>query len=299
MKLLPLLVSAGLISAAGAQDTAHPIPRTGPGMDAIQRDIPYAEPAEPLQTLDVYAPPDAKNLPVVVWIHGGGWQMGDKAEVREKPAAFAKKGFVFVSVNYRLMPKVTMGELVRDVAKSVGWVHQHVAEHGGDPQRLFIMGHSAGAQLAALLCTDERYLQAAGVPLSAVKGCVPVDGDTYDVPAMIATEEMRRKMHGLPEPKFGHRQEFGDLEAQKEFSAVNHVAKDKGIPPFLLLHVAANPETTAQALHFAAILKESAIPAKVFGSKDTDHSTLNNNLGLAGDPATKELFDFVDQVLKP
>ena len=188
MKLLPLLVSAGLISAAGAQDTAHPIPRTGPGMDAIQRDIPYAEPAEPLQTLDVYAPPDAKNLPVVVWIHGGGWQMGDKAEVREKPAAFAKKGFVFVSVNYRLMPKVTMGELVRDVAKSVGWVHQHVAEYGGDPQRLFIMGHSAGAQLAALLCTDERYLQAAGVSLSAVKGCVPVDGDTYDVPAMIATE---------------------------------------------------------------------------------------------------------------
>jgi arylformamidase len=289
MKLIALLLSASLLSVARAQDTTL----------EIQRDIPYTAPADPLQTLDVYAPPGAKNLPVVVWIHGGGWQGGDKADLREKPQAFAKKGFVFVSVNYRLMPKVTMGELVRDVAKSVGWVHAHVAERGGDPQRLFIMGHSAGAQLAALLCTDERYLQAEGVSLALVKGCVPVDGDTYDVPAMIATEEMRRRMHGMPEPKFGHRQEFGDPEQQKDFSAVTHVAKDKGIPPFLLLYVAANPETGAQALHTAAVLKEAGIPAKVFGSKDTDHNTLNNNLGLAGDPATKELFEFVDRALKP
>ena len=289
MKLIALLISASLLSVACAQDAA---------LNA-QRDIPYAEPADPLQKLDVYAPAGAKNLPVVVWIHGGGWHMGDKAEVGEKPQAFAKKGFLFVSVNYRLQPKVAMGELVRDVAKSVGWVHAHAAEHGGDPQRLFITGHSAGAQLAALLCTDERYFQAEGVSLSLVKGCAPVDGDTYDVPAIIATEDMRLKMHGLPEAKRRYRDKFGDPEAQKELSAVTHVAKGKNIPPFLILHVAANPQTSAQALRLAAVLKDGGVSAKVFGAKDTDHSKLNDDLGLAGDPATKELFEFVDRAVKP
>jgi acetyl esterase/lipase len=65
------------------------------------------------------------------------------------------KGFVFVSANYRLLPHVDMGTIVRDIAQSIHWVHDHIAEYGGDPQRLFIMGHSAGAQLAALICTDE------------------------------------------------------------------------------------------------------------------------------------------------
>jgi acetyl esterase/lipase len=266
----------------------------------VKRDIPYAEPADPLQTLDVYAPPNAKNLPVVVWIHGGGWQMGDKASVQQKPQAFVEKGFVFVSVSYRLLPKVEMGDIVRDVAKSVHWVHDHVAEHGGDPQRLFIMGHSAGAQLAALICTDGRYLKAEGLSLAIVKGCVPVDGDTYDVPAIIETAETRRRVHGQPQATFGHREKFGnDPEKHRDFSAVTHVAKDQGIPPFLILHVADHPDTTAQAQRLGSVLKEAGIQTKVFGAKETNHSKLNDNLGVAGDPATKELFAFVDGALKP
>jgi arylformamidase len=289
MKLITFLISACLLSAAHAQDFDL----------TIKRDIPYLESADPLQKLDVYAPPGAKDLPVVVWIHGGGWQQGDKAEMKEKPMAFAKKGFVFVSVNYRLWPKVAMGEIVRDCAKSIGWVHEHVAAHGGDPQRLFIMGHSAGAQLAALLCTDERYLQAEGLSLAIVKGCVPVDGDTYDVAASVAISDTRCRVYGLPEPKAGHRAKFGNLDEQNGFSAVNHVAKDKGIPPFLLLYVATHPDTSAQAQYLGKVLKEAAVPTKLFGARDTDHTKLNDNLGIAGDPATKELFEFVDQYLKP
>ncbi|MBM3458476.1 MAG: alpha/beta hydrolase, partial [Armatimonadetes bacterium] len=170
----------------------------------ITRDIPYAEPALPRQVLDIYAPEGAKNLPVVFWIHGGGWQAGDKTEIKTKPQAFVDRGFLFVSTNYRLLPAVDMETIVRDVAKAVGWVHAHIARHGGDPQRLFLMGHSAGAQLAALLCTDERYLKAEGVSFSVLRGCVPVDGDTYDVPLMIETAAARRKALGQPDPKFGH-----------------------------------------------------------------------------------------------
>src|SRR5262245_28061324 len=195
----------------------------------VKRDIPYTDKPDKLQVLDVYSPKDAKDLPVVFWIHGGGWQTGDKTDVQVKPQAFMDKGFVFVSTNYRLLPSVDMGTLVRDVAKSVHWVHDHIAEHGGDPTRLFIMGHSAGAQLAALICTDDRYLKAEGLSLAITKGCVPVDGDTYDVPAIIETGETRRRVHGLPQPKFGHREKFGnDPATHKDFSAVTHVATGKG-----------------------------------------------------------------------
>src|SRR5262249_29281560 len=186
----------------------------------VKRDIPYANPAHTLQVLDVYSPKGAKNLPVVFWIHGGGWQTGDKTRVQTKPQAFVDKGFVFVSTNYRLLPEVDMATLIRDVAKSVRWVHDHIAEFGGDPERLLIMGHSAGAQLAAITSIDDGYLKAEGLSLAIVKGCVRVDGDTFDIPAIIETAETRRRVHGLPQAKFGHREKFGnDPEKHRDFSA--------------------------------------------------------------------------------
>jgi acetyl esterase/lipase len=265
----------------------------------VKRDIPYVEKGHELQMLDVYSPKDAKNLPVVFWIHGGGWQAGDKKDVQLKPKVFTEKGFVFVSINYRLLPAVDMGTLTRDVAKAVRWVHDHIADYGGDPKRLFVMGHSAGAQLAALICTDDRYLKDEKLSLSIIKGCVPVDGDTYDVPAMIETAETRWKVHGLPPAKFGHREKFGnDPTKHKDFSAVTHVAKDKGIPPFFLLHVANHPDVSAQAQHLGNVLKESGIPVTVFGAKETTHNKVNADIGLPDDPATKALFEFLDNALK-
>jgi len=265
----------------------------------VKRDIPYASPALERQVLDIHAPKDAKNLPVVFWIHGGGWQAGDKSSVQEKPKAFVERGFVFVSTNYRLLPKVEMLTIFQDVAKSLGWVYKHIGDYGGDPNRIFVMGHSAGAQLAALLCIDDRYLKAEGVPFSALKGCVPVDGDTYDVPAIIETAETRLRVHGEPPPKNGHRQKFGnDPEKHRDYSAVTHVAKGKGIPPFLILYVADHPDTSAQARRLAAVLKASEIPTIAFGAKDTNHTKLNDTLGVPGDPATKALDDFVAGLLK-
>ena len=280
-----LLIAFALLSEAQAQD--------------VKRNIPYADPAQDRQVLDVYSPRHAKNRPVVFWIHGGGWQTGDKTSVQIKPQAFVDKGFVFVSTDYRLLPHVDMGTIVRDIAKSIRWVHDHIAEHGGDPERLFIMGHSAGAQLAALICTDDRYLKAEGLSLSIIKGCVPVDGDTYDVPAMIETAETRRRVHGQPQAKFGHREKFGNDPAKhRDFSAVTHVAKDKGIPPFLILHVAEHPDTSAQAQCLAQVLKSAGIPAKVFGAQESNHNKINADLGLPNDPGTKALFEFVDEALK-
>jgi acetyl esterase/lipase len=264
----------------------------------VKRDVPYVAGGHQRHVLDIYSPRDAKNLPVVFWIHGGGWQTGDKSSVQNKPQAFLDKGFVFVSTNYRLLPDVDMETIIRDIAKSIHWVHDHIAQHGGDPRRLLVMGHSAGAQLAAIVCTDDRYLKAEGLSLAIVKGCVPVDGDTFDVPAIIETAETRWRTHGLPPAKFGHRQKFGtDPAKHRDFSAVTHVSKDKGIPPFLILHVSGHPDTTAQAQRLANVLKEAGVPVTLFGGKETTHNKINADLGLPDDPGTKALFDFVASAL--
>jgi len=284
---------AGLAAVlAGTSFAADP-----PAIPPTTANVSYGD--QDRHKLDIYAPPGAKNLPVVFWIHGGGWQAGDKASVQFKPQAFVTKGLVFVSTNYRLLPHVEMRAIFQDVAKSLGWVHKNIAKHGGDPDRILVGGHSAGAQLAALMCVDDRYLKAEGVPFAALKGCFPVDGDTYDIPAMIETAETRLRVHGLPMPKYGHRLKFGnDPVLHKDYSAVTHVAKGKGIPPFLILYVADHPDVSAQARRLETVLKEAGVPVKAHGARETNHARINAELGLPEDPPTKALFEFVGECLK-
>jgi acetyl esterase/lipase len=278
------VVLGGNISQASAQQAT--------------RDIPYAT-AHPRQVLDVYAPAGAKNLPVVFWIHGGGWQTGDKSMVALKPKAFMAAGYVFVSINHRLLPAADMGAITRDVASALGWVHRNIAAHGGDPTRLLVMGHSSGGQLAALMCTDDRYAKAEGLSLTMIKGCVPVDADTFDIPAIIETAETRARVHHLPMPTYGHRQKFGDDPAKhRDFSAVTHVARNKGIPPFLILHIAGHPDTGAQAQRLFDVLQAAGISAKIVAGREATHASINDNIGAPDDAVTKELFAFAAGAVK-
>jgi arylformamidase len=256
----------------------------------VHRDLAYTEPKNDHETLDLYAPPNGKDHPIVVWIHGGGWMQGDKRDVQKKPQAFVDKGFVFLSTNYRLFPKVTIKVMTGDVAKEIRWTHDHAPEYGGDPNTIFVMGHSAGAQLAALICTDDSLLKAEGVSLTIIKGCVPVDGDTYDVPMQIAIVGQKRGDR--------YKWKFGDEQSQKDLSPVTHVAKGKNIPPFLLLHVADHPETGPQAKRLVKVLQEAGVSAKTFPAQGSEHDKLNNGLGLPNDQPTQALFEFVDGVLK-
>lgn len=264
----------------------------------VERNIAYAMPRNERQLLDVFAPAGAAKAPVVVWVHGGGWMRGSKEEVDHKPKAFVERGYVFVPINYRFVPHVTMENIARDVAKATGWVHRNIARYGGDPERIFLMGHSAGAQLAALLCTDTRYVEAEGVPREHIRGCVPLDGDTYDVPLQVATSIARRKSQKQPPPKMGHPEKFGNPAQQRELSAVHHIAPMRGIAPFLILHVADHTDTSAQAQRLWAALDVAGVKAKIYGAEGSDHMKLDREIGLPEDPATLLLFEFMRECLR-
>lgn len=259
----------------------------------IHRDLPYAEPQNKQQRLDVYTPAKGENHPMVLWIHGGGWITGDKTDYIEvKSRVFSDRGFILVSINYRFVPTLTIGEMAGDVAKATRWIHDHAKEFGGDPNSIFVMGWSAGAQLAALVCTDDSYLKAEGLSLRDIKGCVPIDGDSYYVALQIDTSEPSRAADYL-------RQGWGDAESQKAFSSVLHVARNKGIPPFLILHVADHPDpatrgTQMQSEILAEALRESSVPVEVVPAAGKKHLTIFTDLGLPGDKPTRAVFEFLE-----
>jgi len=254
----------------------------------VQRNIAYTDPADAQRRLDVYSPTVGENHPIAIWIHGGGWRRGDKAAVQRKPGAFVEKGYIFVSVNYRFVPDVTVSEMTGDIAKAIKWVHDHAVEHSGSPETIFVMGHSAGAHLAALVCTDDRYLKAEGLSLANIKGCVPVDTAAYDVPSQVKNIGSLRK--STYTSVFGE-----DQKSQKELSPISYVAKGKEIPPFLILHVADRPDSKEQSHALAKALREADVDATVVAAEGKDHGSINRDLGLPDDKPTISMFEFLER----
>ena len=144
----------------------------------ITRSIAYGE--APRQTLDVYRPASSTKSPVIVFFYGGSWQMGDKETYLFVAAALAQRGYVVVVPDYRVYPEVRYPAFLQDGAQAVRWAKDNAARYGGDPDRLFIMGHSAGAHIAAMLVLDGRWLQQAGLtPNRDVAGLIGISGP-YD-----------------------------------------------------------------------------------------------------------------------
>jgi acetyl esterase/lipase len=129
--------------------------------------------------LDIYIPEGPKNFPVVFSIHGGLLTQGDKSEEKHIGQTFAKAGFATVVISYRLTPTVSHPGHIQDVASAFAWTRKHIAEYGGDPNRIFVTGHSAGAYLAALLALDARYLAAHGLSTKDIKAVVSVSAFYY------------------------------------------------------------------------------------------------------------------------
>ena len=132
------------------------------------------------QRLDVYAPDGAKaRMPIVMFFYGGGWSSGSRSDYGWAARALASHGYIVVVPDYRLVPAVGYPSFVEDCARATRWATEHAAQYGGDPKRLFLTGHSAGAYMAMMLALDDQFLTGAGVDFADVKGAVGLSGP-YD-----------------------------------------------------------------------------------------------------------------------
>lgn len=177
--------------------------------------------------LDIYVPDGARSAPVIVSIHGGGLRAGDKSRETGIGQRLASAGHVTVIVNHRLSPGVSHPAHIEDIAAAVAWVKKNIAKHGGDPGRIFVIGHSAGAYLAALLATDRRFLGAHGLRPQDLRGVVPVSGFFYVDRPGVAPDR--------PKDTWGT-----DVSVWKSASPGSHV--ESGMPPLLLLYADGDDE---------------------------------------------------------
>lgn len=257
----------------------------------VLRDLAYVTGEDELQTLDIYLP-DQKNkagAPVLIGIHGGAWAFGDKSNagfVQPKAAWFNSQGFLFVSINYRLSPKVTHPQHIIDVCKAVAWIEDNIAKHGGDPKQLYLLGHSAGAHLAALAAVDESRLKKAGADPKSIRGVILLDGAAYHVPDQLATTWRKNNLYTKAFTL--------DEETQRDASPTLKVAAMKGTPPpFLILHVASRKESKAQSAGLAKALQAKGGKVQVAGIEGKSHGTINRDLGKPGDATTKAVAGFL------
>jgi len=173
--------------------------------------------AEYALKLDVYAPKDAAAAPVVVFFYGGSWVEGHRRWYRYVGQALANHGVIAVIPDYRKYPDVRFPAFMRDAALAVGWARAHATEFGGNAQRLFVMGHSAGGQIAALLACDKRYLTEAGMQPRDLAGMIGIAGAYTFLPFVDAEPEI-----------FGN-----DARGRYDSQPINFVDGDE--PPMLLL----------------------------------------------------------------
>ncbi len=209
--LLRLFLAFAVIETAWSQETSNPEYR-------LEKDIPYRE-GDALTDymkercrLDVYRPLDLKGFPTVVWFHGGGLTSGS----RSIPSGLQGKGFAVVAAGYRLSPRVKSPAYIEDAAAAVAWTFRHIGQYGGDTNRIFVSGHSAGGYLASMVGLDQRWLAAEGIDANLIAGLVSYSGHAI-------THFTIRAERNIPE-----KQPLVD-----DLAPLFHVRKDA--PPLLLI----------------------------------------------------------------
>ena len=245
------------------------------------------------QRFDVYAPPDAKDAPVIFMVHGGGWAYGDKSArgvTENKVAHWVPRGFVVISTNYRVLPEADPLEQAKDVARAIAVAQQRAASWGGDRSRFILMGHSAGAHLVTLLATSPSL--ASDLPLAPWLGVVSIESGALDVVEI---------MHGRHARLYDRA--FGTDTAYWRTVSPMHALSQPTVPVLLVCSIR-RPASCDRADRFAAKAAALGGRASVL-REDLSHADADARLGLdpgytaATDAFIRTLDAGIDRQLAP
>jgi len=251
----------------------------------VQRDIAYGE--RPRNLLDIYMPAaKPEKAPVIVFFYGGNWNSGSRADYLFAGEAFASQGFVTVIADYRLYPEVKFPDFLYDSAQAFAWARKNIASYGGDPQRMFLAGHSAGAYNAAMLAYNPDYLKGVGVELSAVKGFIGLAGP-YDF--LPLTGNLTKEIFGFPDTS----------PATQPISFVPPKPGSRLVPALLLTAPEDRIVNPGNSLRMAAKLRAGGGSVKELSYPELDHARMVGALAAPlrkrYGPALQDIGDWVRQ----
>ncbi len=288
---------------AGTETSTTSGPRPGGGAactPGTRRTIAYRRvagvPAD-ATSLDVFPLTRGCHAPVVMWVHGGGYRIGDKANAVAPKVRWARThDWVFVSVNYRLTDPTDPASAhfpdhYEDVAAAIAWVHAHIGAFGGDAGRIAVLGHSAGADIVANVLVDPTYLRADGLDLDSVACGAPLDTEGFD-----------KVRAGAADPGGEREQWKVALGNQPDYltrtSATRNVHPGIGIPPMIGV-VRGTPRRRAIERGFLTSLRDAGVAATGIDAGGLTHEQVNRRIGVPGDqvmtpPLTRFLTDCFD-----
>jgi acetyl esterase/lipase len=240
----------------------------------LKSDVAYG-PAQ-RQRLDVYSPKNASKAPVLIFVHGGGWYRGSKEEYPFLGDAFVEKGYVTVIISYRVAPQAVFPAFVQDVASSVRWVKDNIADLGGDPDRIYLMGQSSGAHIASLVALDPRYLREVGLERNAIRAFVGQAGP-YDFRDFLEVDKPTQIAMG-PREQWPQTQSINFVDGKQPPMLLQHGLKDTVVN-------IKNPDI------LSAIIKEKGGVVEVKYYPEVDHP------GIVG--AISRVARFIDPKIFP
>lgn len=266
------------------QEQASATPYIAPAQ--VSRTVIYGE--HQRQQVDIYEPEGAVDaVPLVLFIHGGGWSNGSHKRVQAKPAHFNASDYYFASTGYRLLPDHPVESQAQDVGDAIKALRGQASAIGFDPDRIVLVGHSAGAHLAALVASDPSYASEA---FGAIRGVILLDGAGYDVPANIAAAGPQTWQ--LYTNVFGY-----DADRQVALSPITHVG-EQDAPNWLALYVAERDRAREQAESLVSGLNAAGAQAKAVSIEDTDHGRMNREIGTEpGAEQTQAIDTFLAAIL--
>jgi acetyl esterase/lipase len=275
LAVAPLALLPAACSTLSAFDTL--VPKDG-GTKLAAREIAYGP--EPRQKLDVYVPVGSDPLGVLVFVYGGSWSNGSKADYGFAGRAFAARGYVTVIFDYRLVPDVRYPAFVEDTAKAVAWTRRNASRYGADPAKLYLAGHSAGAYNAMMVALAPEFLRAEGFSTSTVRAAAGLSGPYDFLPLAVDSTQAA----------------FSGVGALERTQPVNRAMTARPTPPILL--ATGDADTTVlprNTRRLAAVLRRAGhtVEDKYYPGVDHSGTVLPLSRPLRGKaPVLDDLLDF-------